>query len=75
MGGLRPCPRLKHARGAQGTFAGEDLRCLRAADAALDGRGAGGAGAWRAPHPADLAMRSGRPVVVLPASNTLAMFG
>lgn len=53
-------------RGDIGDPTGLTLRHMRAADAALVGRDAGGASAWRAPHPADLAMRSGRPVVVLP---------
>lgn len=60
-------------RGDVGDPTGLTLRHLRAADAALVGRDAGGASAWRAPHPADLAMRAGRPVVVAPPNPIRSM--
>lgn len=52
-------------RGDVGDPTGLALHHARAADVLLVGRDAGGARAWRAPHPADLAMRAGRPVIVL----------
>jgi len=68
------------AAGVEGEWRGDvgdptalTLRHLRAADAALVGRDAGGLSAWRAPHPADLAMRAGRPVVVLPPNPIRSM--
>lgn len=50
-------------------------RHARAADVLIVGRDAGGASAWRAPHPADLAMRAGRPVIVLPPNPRRSMVG
>jgi nucleotide-binding universal stress UspA family protein len=38
----------------------------RAADLLIVGRGSAKLSGWRAPHPADLAMRAGRPVMILP---------
>ncbi|MGH7026158.1 universal stress protein [Brevundimonas sp.] len=38
----------------------------RAADLLIVGRDAADASGWRAPHPADLVMRAGRPVMVVP---------
>ncbi|AYG95298.1 hypothetical protein D8I30_08985 [Brevundimonas naejangsanensis] len=50
-------------------------RHARAGDVLIVGRDAGGASAWRAPHPADLAMRAGRPVIVLPPNPVRSMVG
>lgn len=41
-------------------------RHARAADALIVGRDAAAESGWRAPHPADLVMRAGRPVLVMP---------
>ena len=42
------------------------LRHGRAADVLIVGRDAGTASPWRAPHAADLVMRAGRPVLIVP---------
>lgn len=60
-------------RGDVGDPTGLATRHARAADVLIVGRDAGGASAWRAPHPADLAMRAGRPVIVLPPNPMRSM--
>jgi nucleotide-binding universal stress UspA family protein len=51
------------------------IKHARAADVLIVGRDAANASGWRAPHPADLAMRAGRSILILPPNPTRAVAG
>ena len=51
------------------------IKHARAADVLIVGRDAANASGWRAPHPADLAMRAGRSVMILPPNPARSVVG
>ncbi|MFZ4166602.1 hypothetical protein [Brevundimonas sp. NPDC058933] len=51
------------------------VRHARAADVLIVGRDAANASGWRAPHPADLAMRAGRSVLIVPPNPARSVVG
>jgi nucleotide-binding universal stress UspA family protein len=51
------------------------IKHARAADVLIVGRDAANASGWRAPHPADLAMRAGRSVMILPPNPARSAVG
>jgi nucleotide-binding universal stress UspA family protein len=51
------------------------IRHARAADVLIVGRDAANASGWRAPHPADLAMRAGRSILIVPPNPARSVVG
>lgn len=51
------------------------VKHARAADILIVGRDAANASGWRAPHPADLTMRAGRPVLIVPPNPAPSVSG
>ena len=49
------------------------VKHARSADVLIVGRDAANASGWRAPHPADLVMRAGRPVLIVPPNPARAI--
>lgn len=51
------------------------IKHARAADVLIVGRDAANASGWRAPHPADLAMRAGRSILIVPPNPARSVVG
>lgn len=51
------------------------IKHARAADVLIVGRDAANASGWRAPHPADLAMRAGRSILIVPPNPVRSVVG
>ena len=51
------------------------IKHARAADVLIVGRDAANASGWRAPHPADLAMRAGRSILIVPPNPARSVAG
>lgn len=51
------------------------VKHARAADVLIVGRDSASVSGWRAPHPADLAMRAGRSILILPPNPARAVAG
>ena len=51
------------------------IKHARSADVLIVGRDAANASGWRAPHPADLAMRAGRSILIVPPNPARSVVG